>query len=126
MIVSETYLLKLHREVTGLRAGWKCEFPGCPACGKDLNPHHQFGRGYSLLFDPQYSIWLCTPHHTGERPSAHLTPNDFEIIIRVANVRTAQWFEEGERLSNVIVKNTNDIRLWWKKELLRQRVELIK
>jgi hypothetical protein len=121
MKVSDDYLLNLFRVVVGLKAGLRCEFPGCPAYGQDLNPHHHFGKDNAVRYDPECALWLCTPHHTGEKPSAHLTPLLFEEALLINNVRSLKWIEQGRIKQNSIVKNNDLYRVMWKKELLSQR-----
>jgi len=118
MIVSDEYLLRLFREIVGSRAKWKCEFPGCPMFGKDLNPHHVFSRdNHSVRYDPENGLWLCTPHHNGDLLSAHKSPYKFMSIILTYEVRTPEWLEDLIIRKNQIVKANNSFRCDWKNKL---------
>lgn len=118
MIVSDEYLLRLFREIVGSRAKWKCEFPGCNAFGKDLNPHHHFSRdNHSVRYDPENGLWLCTPHHNGNVFSAHRSPTWFLSMILLYEVRTPEWLEELTIKKNQIVKANNSFRCDWKNKL---------
>ena len=117
MNVSDKYLMAISRRIVGLRAGWKCEFPGCNAYAEDLNHHHWFSRdNQSVRYDPDNGIWLCSNHHTG-LISAHREPMIFEAMIIYYHVRTVEWLQELTVKKNIIVKNNNSFREYWKEKL---------
>lgn len=117
MTVSDKNLLDLFRQIVGLRANWKCEFPGCNACGEDLNPHHVFSReNKSIRYDPFASLWLCTPDHQ----FAHAEPTRFMATILIHRVRTVEWLNEVMTRKNQIVKFNNAFREQWKVKLLSE------
>jgi len=70
---------KLWREIVFMRAGYKCEFPGCRRDNEHfkLNPHHYYTKGAhpALRFDIENGIALCYPHHKGSAEAAHSDPD---------------------------------------------------
>ena len=123
MIVSDEYLLGVFLEIVGLRARWKCEFPGCPMFGKDLNPHHYFSRdNHSVRYNPDNGLWLCTPHHNGDLLSAHKSPDQFISIIILYEVRTQEWLDDLIIRKNQIVPFNNGFRCDWKEKLQEMRL----
>lgn len=64
--------LSLWKKVVKIRAGNKCEAPGCKKT-KRLNAHHieSFSTNKTLRHSPANGLCLCSTHHKFGRVSAH-------------------------------------------------------
>jgi hypothetical protein len=114
--------LDLWQKIVKLKAGNKCEFPGCHR-KEHLNAHHFFRRQHtSVLVDPDNGLALCPTHHTLGKESAHHDP-DFKdkILGRLPGykpIRTEQWYKLLFR------KAWTPQKLDWQMEKLYLRKEL--
>lgn len=85
-------LLNLWQKAVKLRAGYKCEYPGCSKT-EYLNAHHIHSKSKAgTKFDTDNGICLCSGHHSLNNNSAHKDP-DFKDIIIEADVRSRKFFE---------------------------------
>lgn len=89
--------LALWAEIAKLRAGNRCEYPGCYKTN-NLNAHHVFSRSrQSTRYDVENSICLCSGHHSLNNDSAHKDPCFLKKILGEMSgfkpIRTKQWFD---------------------------------
>jgi len=118
-MIAEKYLKDLLRQVVSLRAGGKCEFPGC--INMQCDPHHAFSQSNNAIkYDPDACINLCADHHTGGNQSAHLSPLRFKKIIIENCVRSEEWADNILSIANQVVKDDKYFREVWKEKLLEE------
>ncbi len=118
--VVESGVMKLWGKIVIERARHRCEYPGCMVNFTQLHPHHYFNRkNKSVKYDPMNGIALCHIHHTHGNQAAHLDP-DFKEIWLVSGKRPEGWLEELTKRKNQTVKDNDEYRLKWKKELLKE------
>lgn len=88
--------MALWAEVVKLRAGNRCEYPGCIKTS-NLNAHHFYSRSRrSVRYDPDNGICLCPYHHSLGNDSAHKDPNFKDIILgRMGHkaIRAEEWYQ---------------------------------
>jgi len=121
---SERCLLDLWREVVFLRAGYRCEYPGCRRGNREyLNPHHIYSRIHgSTKFDPDNGMCLCSGHHTLNENSAHHDPEFKEIII-ANGVRTREFYDKLRMRAFSPCKNDyNLIKIALEQEIKRLKI----
>lgn len=103
----EKELLDLWQQIIKLRAGNRCEYPGCHKSGNQhkLDAHHIFSKGTfkHLKFDIDNGMALCCHHHTAGfgREAAHSDPGFKDKITGKVwgykACRTEQWYTLLER-----------------------------
>jgi len=117
--VSDKYLRDLLRQVVSLRAGGKCEFPGC--INMQCDPHHwHTQKNNSVKYNPDCCINLCVEHHTGGNQSAHRAPTLFKKIIIENCIRSEEWADNILSIANQVVKDDKYFREVWKEKLLEE------
>ena len=89
--------LALWAEIVKLRAGNKCEYPGCYKTTY-LNAHHVFSKSRaSTKYDLENGISLCAGHHSLNNDSAHKDPEFLNKILGRLDgykaIRTEGWFQ---------------------------------
>jgi hypothetical protein len=120
--VSDKYLLDLLREVVSIRAGGRCEYPGC--CETSCDPHHWYSKkNLSIRYDPDACLYLCAEHHTGGTYSAHRSPELFKNKIISSGVRSQEWADSILIKKNkIIVCHIDDFREDSKEILIAERL----
>ena len=117
--VSDKYLRDLLRQVVSLRAGGKCEFPGC--INMQCDPHHwHTQKNNAVKYNPDCCINLCAEHHTGGNQSAHRAPTLFKKIIIENCIRSEEWADNILSIANQVVKDDKYFREVWKEKLLEE------
>lgn len=107
--VSDLKLLKLWSELVKLRAGHKCEYPGCQT-KTGLNSHHIFSKRHvATRYDTSNGLCLCIWHHTFGNFAAHRDPLFLEVIIK-SKVRCRALIDKMAALRNIVTKNNNDFK----------------
>jgi len=115
--VSDAYLLNLLREVVSIRAGGKCEFPGCNKVICD--PHHIFSRdNKSVRYDKENIANLCDYHHRW----AEAHRDDFVTVM--IGWRGEKWWDDLVIRKNIIIKFNGNFRQDWKEKLLGEKAAL--
>ena len=119
LMISEKYLKDLLRQVVSLRAGGKCEFPGC--INMQCDPHPAYSQGNNAIkYDPDACINLCADHHTGGNQSAHRAPLRFKKIIIENCVRSEEWWDAVMLRAHTRAKDDRYFREFWKEKLLEE------
>ena len=118
-MISERYLKNLLRDVVSLRAGEKCEFPGC--INHQCDPHHAYSQSNNAIkYDQDCCINLCAGHHTGNTISAHRSPLQFKKIMIINGVRSEEWFDQVMVKAQVRQKDDKYFREEWKFKLMEE------
>ncbi|MEN6375509.1 MAG: hypothetical protein ABFD75_12145 [Smithella sp.] len=114
MKVSDATLLRMWGKIVKLKAGNKCEYPGCTVNATQLHPHHYYNKkNQSVRYDPLNGICLCHIHHTNGNEAAHLDP-DFKEKWLSSGKRPEGWLQKLTDRKNQIVKNNQFYRENWK------------
>jgi hypothetical protein len=88
----------------------------CEKCGKPANnPHHIFGRkNFSVRWDLENGICLCSGCHTMNRWSAHQAPTWFSDWLK--EKRGEEWYDNLlVRANRVAFNNFEDIKIYLEK-----------
>jgi hypothetical protein len=93
--------LRYWSELVKLRAGLRCEYPGCNFVGtiETLEAHHYFTkRMYALRLDPENGLSHCKIHHTQSVQAAHGGDGSYRrVIVEGSNgyppSRSKEWLD---------------------------------